>query len=631
LTDPAKVYRPAWAATGLVLAAYLLLILAWSGPLLGQLTETSIGTAAADKQMHYWDLWWSHKGLTEEGRSFLYSDFIYYPPGVSLWRSNAGFLLFLTAMLPMAVVPDLDLAFNFIALLGLFISCVGGYLLGVRLFQHRGVAFFLGLIVAFNPFTLFHLNIGLFEVANLGWAMIYIGALERLLEQRNLRSAAWAALCYMVAAAWCWYVGYLMLLFTALFLLVRLNPRALLGPQRRFLLPLGLFGALVGAFLLVVSLQMGLGAMSGGIQNVEDQVVKAMAGKKTKVPGRGETDENCLANLAGVKNEGALESLELKLMASLDLGSSLDPYNEEIHMANISLVRWIVPLLLAMLAVFLRRGRAALLYGILSLGAVVVALGPCLVINEEVMWSSCGWTPYALLAKVVPGFSRAHFPLRLLLLSVIGVAILAGYGLKLLLQKAGDRVWLRRLIFACAVPLSLLGSVGMLGLPPESEKADVPKIYETLAQEPGDFALLEIPFFSGSQVLGFYRPSLYAYYQSVHGKRLIYGSIPHHLAPSDRPAAVANNALISRVRKLLRMSIKEGAGPNPPAKAIRKGIADLAAVGVRYIVLHRDQVEQENSEAIHHLLSTYLGKPTRDESAEGDIVLLFKVPAPETR
>ena len=612
-----------WRATTLILAAYLLLILLWSGPLLGQLTETSMGAPAADKQMHYWDLWWSHKGLTEPGRSFFHSDFIYHPPGVSLWRSNAGFLLFLTAMLPMAVTPDLDLAFNFIALLSLFIGCAGGYLLGVRLFQDRGVAFFLGLVTAFNPFTLFHLNIGLFEVANLGWAMIYIGALERLLARRDLGAALMAAFWYMVAAAWCWYVGYLLLLFSALFFLVRLSPRALLGAERRFLLPLGTFGAAVGAFLLFVSLQMGLGAMSSGIQDVEDRVVRNMAGLRSVVPQRGGQFLTGVSARVGVEDHGALESLELKLMSSLDPAASLNPAREDLSMGNISLGRWILPLLLALLAVFHRRDRAALLYALLSLGAVTVALGPCLVFDGVVRWDSCGWTPYSLLARIVPGFSRAHFPQRLLLLSVIGVAILSAYGLHLLLAKTGGRRWPRRIILGLALVLAPAGSMGFLGLPPRASKSTAPRLYHDLARTPGDFAILEVPFSSGQQIREYYRPSLYAFYQSVHGKRLIFGSIPDHLAPADRPAVVKNNALVARLRELLRKAPGPGLGPQPTLKVLRQGAAELVSVGTRFIIVHGDALEPDTVDAMLSLLVELLGQPTPDHSVDGDHLLVF--------
>ena len=623
--------RPSWRSTGLALAAYLVLLLLWCLPLLGQLTEASIGWNEADKQMHYWDLWWAHKGLSEPGSSFFFSDFIYAPPGASLWRSNAGFLLFLVATAPGALLGpiDLDLTYNYIALLCLFISCVGGYLLGVRLFKDPWVAFFTGLVTAYNPFTLFHLGIGLFEVANLGWAMLYIGALERLLDRRDLRSAFWAALWYMVAAAWCWYVGYVLVLLSALFFVLRVNPISLLNRERRLLIPLGLFGALVGAFLLLVSSQMGLSTMTGDIQQVEDRMVRAMAGQQTAVPQRGGKMLTEVSARIGLPDRGAVESLEVKLMSSVDSASSLNPLERRVDLSSISLERWLLPLLLAALAVFTRRDRVALFWATLAAVGAILSLGPCLVLNSVVIWDSCGWTPYALLARVVPGLSRVHFPQRLLLLSVLGVVVLSGYGLATLRRRHGHRPWGRRAILAGALLLAPLGSMSLQGYPPPAVKPVAPDVYNQLAALPGDFGVLEVPFLSGARIRGYYRPSRFAYYQTVHGKRRMFGSIPDHLVPAGRPAAVADNALVNRLLLLMRVEPGPGRAPAPSSEALRRGVNELASVGTRFILIHRDDLLPGAVEEIMSLMVELLGEPRLDRSLDGDHLWVFKLSAVE--
>ena len=611
---------------GLALAAYLAILLGWNYTLLFELTETSIGQPLADKQMHYWDLWWSFKGLTESGRSFFHSDFIYSPPGVSLWRSNAGFLLFLTAMLPMAAVPDLDLAYNFIALFCLFISCVGGYLLGWRLFKDTGIAFYLGLVTAFNPFVLFHMDLGLFEVTNLGWAMIYISALERLVDRKDFRSTLMAALWYIIATAWCWYVGYLLVLFTGAFFVVRLDLRALFSTGRGFIPRLALFGAVVGTFLLIISSQMGLDQMAGNIQDVEERVAQEVAGGRSKLTRNADGVLKKAAARAGLANEAAVESLELKICTSLDLPATLGPSTESDGMATLSPALWLMPMILALLAVVWRRDRVVLLYGLLGVTGVALSLGPCIVINAVVQWGTCGLTPYGLLARVVPGLSRIHFPHRLLLLTVLAVAILSAYGLAILLRQFGQARWPRWIVISFVSILSLAGGPCIVGFPFHEGKMAVPATYGWLAGQKGDFGIIEVPSKPGAGLRDFYPPSRLAYYQTVHGKRRMYGSIPGHLVPSQRPPAVKDNLLLRQITKFLHTPPATDDPSGWDHDGLRKAAEDLNRLGYRYILLHSEFMSDPGFDPMFRLLTETLGQAEEDLKLQEDPVMVFALP-----
>ena len=90
--------------------------------------------------------------------------------------------------------------------------------------------------------------------------------------------------------------------------------------------------------------------------------------------------------------------------------------------------------------------------------------------------------------------------------------------------------------------------------------------YEQVAQEPGQFALLELPL----------RPMAdYMAYQTVHGKPIVYG----YLSRQPPDPFVADTPVLSY---LLNSSAADSL---PPAQAAA-GAAALQGAGIRYVIVH---------------------------------------------
>jgi interleukin-like EMT inducer protein len=113
-----------------------------------------------------------------------------------------------------------------------------------------------------------------------------------------------------------------------------------------------------------------------------------------------------------------------------------------------------------------------------------------------------------------PGGSAFRAPGRWCLVFVIPLALLAAFGASLALS------WLRESRRqAAAVVLVGLVMVEHLDRQPWDWLPATPPVYRWLAQEPGDFAILELPVYAGLP------DALYMYWQTGHWKRLVAGAV----------------------------------------------------------------------------------------------------------
>src|SRR5205085_187416 len=74
----------------------------------------------------------------------------------------------------------------------------------------------------------------------------------------------------------------------------------------------------------------------------------------------------------------------------------------------------------------------------LAVGGVLASLGPG-------VWTAYGtlWSPYALLAAVVPGLASIRMPARFVMIPQLGLSLLAGVGVaRLLLRRSAPASWL---------------------------------------------------------------------------------------------------------------------------------------------------------------------------------------------
>ncbi len=549
--------RAGWRSAA-ILGLFFALALALSYPLPLRFTTHVPGSAtwAFDESTFLWNIWVFRHNLLELGVSPLHSELIWYPLGIDLILHTYNFFNALLA-LPLTLAWGLAPASNFTLLLAAALSGYGTYLLARQLLvagrwlpdglPGHLVPLLAGLIYAFGSNRAVYAALGHYDMATTGCIPFYALYLVRTLRpapmRRAWRDAALAGLFFALAAlAEMIFAVFLALLTLILVVAMQAWKReeggASFGASSRRrdaalagwatlglrLALLGLVAALVwGPVLIPIVREFVRGdyALEGWGE-----------GLKLSVDLLGFITPTALHPLWGEDWTRALRAVEEGTARFSDV--------------NTVFVGWLTLALALVGAVAAgRRGRAwrwtALLFGLLC-------LGPLLQINGRYRFSLDGLLgdegvtfpmPFALL-HYIPFVQANRAPNRNSVLLMLGLAILASYGLSWLWRlicarlAAMDRVSVAAALArgaqrAFPIALVVLGA-GLLfehaAVPLPLTDARVPAIYRQIAQEAGEFALLQLPLgwrnsfgVFGSEL------TLVQFYQTVHAKPMLGGNI----------------------------------------------------------------------------------------------------------
>jgi hypothetical protein len=178
--------------------------------------------------------------------------------------------------------------------------------------------------------------------------------------------------------------------------------------------------------------------------------------------------------------------------------------------------------------------------------------------------------PYDLVRPfVIPVLLRE--PDRFNIFLALPVAMLAAYGAgQLQSNKTSDRR-----LAACAMPaLAALILLEYLSVPMPIQPARVSPVFDELAAEPGEFAILNVP-------VDPYKSKPYMQAQTVHGRPILQGHSSRY--PAGAFEYLENQPWLSSMMKFDQV---------PPLQGdVSRQLAELAEVGIRYMVLHKQQIE----------------------------------------
>jgi hypothetical protein len=210
--------------------------------------------------------------------------------------------------------------------------------------------------------------------------------------------------------------------------------------------------------------------------------------------------------------------------------------------------------------------------------------------------------PYTLLLKWVPGFSAMRVPGRLVLLAAFGVSVLAGYG-------AGRLANSKRRGLTVGVSVVLLAELFIVLQPnrPIEVGGKVPEVYRWLNQLPSNKVLLELPSVASPGLwadrVSMERLATQQYFSAYHWHTTIMGY------SGNWPPLFWES-----VDRVLHFPSTEA-------------LSFLRGMGVDYILLHRDQFEPQQWEAIEQRLPLFADQLTQMRSFDGDVV--YELLAPE--
>ncbi len=520
----------------LVVALYALLAVVLTWPLVRHLGTHVPGsyTWAFDEYTFLWNSWWFRYSLLNLGQNPLYSTHTFYPPGISLVLYtynlfNSILSIPLQPFLPLPAISNLTFLFATV------LSGYGTFLLAHYLLRHiqcpisntqypsldvrHWAAFLAGLVYAFGSYRLVYAAIGHYDMWSTEWIPFYALFLVKTIREPRRRYALLAGLFLVLAMLGEMILGVFLAILTLIILAFAVSKEErpeIAGGMAALLRRLGVMG-LVAAILYAPVLVPILREMFGGYE----------------LAGWGDA-EKLSVDLLGLVTPTALHPLG---------GSWVDALRQtregtaRFRDVNTVFLGWAGLALAVGGAVAYRRRLAAWTTGLVVF--TLFSLGPLLQVNGRSTFDLDGLQvnvplPFILL-HYIPVVKANRVPNRFSVVLMLCLAVLAGFGAYWLLRKAAGRKsqaarWL-------PVPCSLLLAALLLfehwSVPLPLTDARIPPVYEQVAAEPGDWAILQLPLgWRNSFGMMGAEDTRTQYYQSYHHKRLLSGNISRN--PPDR-------------------------------------------------------------------------------------------------
>ncbi|MGC8837657.1 MAG: hypothetical protein ACP5UM_04485, partial [Anaerolineae bacterium] len=535
-----------------MLLAYFLGTVAMTWPLATVLGGAIPGDGF-DGWQNLWNLWWVKKALLDLHQNPFHSDYIFYPTGVDLYFHTLNIFNGLVS-LPVQGAGNLFWAYNFVVFLSFVLGGYGAYLLTRYVLGRAGwrqgaprewAAFLGGCVFTFSPFHFAHL-LGHMQVFSLEWVPFYALAFLRALEPRRARPgqrppvlepwlrAALPAFFLILVALCDWYYVMYLAFFSLLYLAYQAGARRLRREALQTVAGIAVLFALVLSPLLV---PMVVTAQRETFMVPDPAQARALS-----------------ADLLAFVTPSEFHPL---------WGEAVRPLAERFTASTSerTVFAGFTALALAFVGLGYRPRRLGFWWLALATFALL-ALGPVLHVAGETRLGPGGAEiplPYALLHRLVPFMRITRSVSRFDAMVMLSLGVLAGRGVAVLTRRRRGTAW--------GLAAVLLVLLEFWPAPYPVSPPDTPGWYRDLAQEPGDFAILNLP-------MNWDRPR-YLLYQTVHGKRLTSA----YISRDDPSTLVERMGILQQFRHLgqdiLRQDLAAVAGTTFRYLNVRYLVADL--------------------------------------------------------
>ena len=546
---PRKVGRRG-GVTAWIALAYILLTLVLTYPTIVYFFSAIPGDSF-DGWQNLWNLWWIRQAVLVEHRHPFFTDMLYHPTGVSLlFHTLNPFNGF--AFLPIQLAIGLFATYNGVVFFSFAVGGLGGYLLARYLLRHipeptrTWAAFLAGAVYTFSPFHFAHL-LGHMQVFSLEWIPFYVLYLWRGVDRAECRQLTWQDFVlpalFLTWIALCdWYFVLYCLLFTFLTGLYLFWRRGLTKQITAWMVTvIGLFALLLSPLLWPM-------------------IVEAR------------------------RYDFMVPPLEQRYLLSADLLAFLTPH--EFHplwgqvaaqfarrftspVSEHTVFTGYVPLLLGIWGIC-RGGRPRGFWTLTAFSFALLAMGPALHVAGQQLPIPL---PYALL-QYLPIVRITRSVSRFDVMVMLALGMLSAIGLVALIHSRGNHALQGIRLHLIALAVILLTLFEFLPIPYPISLPDTPSWYKRLAEEQGDFAILNLP-------MNWDRPG-YLLYQTVHGKRLTAG----YISRDDPRTLTERVSVLQQLRHLGPDVINQDLG--------QIGRSILNWLNVRYVVLDRYKMPGEH-------------------------------------
>ncbi|MBN1873448.1 MAG: hypothetical protein JXA33_04395 [Anaerolineae bacterium] len=565
-----------WGWGIVVVAIYTIVALVGSWPLVLHLT-THLPDRFNDSLLHSWNTWWVQQAL-QTGQPLYYTRALFYPDGVSLVTQNIAWFHTLPSLL-LARFCNPVATYNLATLFNLVLCGCVVFWVTYQLTHDTRAAFIAGLIYQMWPYRMARLDLP--NLLATYWIPIFLFLLLYTLNHEYY----WSAVPMGISFALVGYVRWQLLIPAALMGIIMFLLYArrwlLLVKHWHLLKCLGL-----AAIVAVVCLLPALGLLL--------------------------RDDEAAGNVAYSGDEEVLMSTDLlAYLTPSPLHPIFGKYTQKLYdryyfdredLRRRPAYIGLIPLLLAIAGIYYARPRSVV-WSVMALLLMHLSSGPV-------------WRLNGRLYDTVPTLYRIMSPLGILelirdperftIVVALPVAILAAYGLTGLLRALENsklvsflspQICVSLRFHALALKLCLWSVTLVLGsviffeyFAPQTVLRDFSQpaaLYQQLADEPGEFAILNLPFDA-------LKSRRYMYDQITHRRPILQGNISR--IPSSVYAYINRHPWLATLRATGEMS--------PEFPDVSRQLDVLAKAGIRYLVLHKDMVGHDRIEHWQHYLLT---------------------------
>ncbi|OQB28624.1 MAG: membrane protein [Chloroflexi bacterium ADurb.Bin180] len=523
------------------LAGLALLSVVLTYPLIIHLGSRIPGPPAPGDNLEYvYKVWWFKHALFELSPATpFFNPNAFYPFGYPVTLSETTLSNTIPA-LPLTLVFGEVVAYNLTLLASFILSALGMYLLVFGWTHSRSAAFVSGMIFAFCPYRLSHMGAGHLPLMGTQWLPFLLLFLDRMVTHGRRRDAVLAALFYVLGALSAWYYAYIYALAGLVFVLLRARLWRKLLFTRRFVIASVTFGViclvLLGPLVWPVTRLWSQGSRPGSLKYVDSfsaspldlvypNVLQPLWGTALlRWYSQNPNENNLYLGLVPLLLTAvALVSVRRRRATSSSTGRQKDDGRRRL----VSAIAWMTVVFLVLALGTTLHGKWGPLYIRVPASVErVFTAGMTLLTKHLALYPISSYSlrvedhifvplPTLLLYLFLPFFNAMRVWTRMAIVSIAGVAILAGFGWAWLSGRIAtarpDSRLATRVGLALAAGLIVLEFAAFpfaLGMTTVSARP----VDQWLATQPGDWSVMELPLSKGLS-----GRALYAL--RTHGKR----------------------------------------------------------------------------------------------------------------
>ncbi len=467
--------QPGTQGSFIALGVYTLAALVMTYPVVFRLNSALAGFPARDGWQYTWWLWFA-KRLLLSGRGLADLHLLNHPAGLHHpYQWSLAYLSLIAVPLESLLSPATT--FNLMVLASFVLSGLAAYHLCLAITKHHWAAVVGGAIFAFAPNRLGHAMAGWLPQMTVYLYPWYALLLLQLLRRPTLwRAVGLGLLAGAAALVYVMHIAYFMIPLTFVIVGADLLQRRRTFFNRRR--PQYLLLGLVIASLIVLPFTRPL-------------LVERFRGESGYLWTHGivQHSTDLLAFFTPSPFHPVLASLEL--VPSFARRIFEDPETLRWDLAYLGLL----PVLLGLWGLLRGRPRPWR-WLVLALSAAALSLGPILIVGgQPVEHVTDGYharilMPYVIVRQI-PFLDWGRTPGRLNAVGMLGLSVLAAFGMSDLLSKANLSRWSRGALSVAITTLILFEFLPLWPFP--TGDADIPPVMQYVTEQPGDGALLHLP------------------------------------------------------------------------------------------------------------------------------------------